>query len=246
MPRPSIDINCDLGEWSHPEPSPDDALFPLISSANVACGFHAGDAAVMAETAARCARDGIAVGAHPSYRDREGFGRRDMDPPADVLLAELAEQLEALAGSGAELKYVKPHGALYNRIGHDDPQADVVARAAAAAGLPLLGQPGTAIHRAAARHGVRFVTEGFLDRAYRDDGSLVPRSQPGALITDPDAAGRRAVRIVLEGVVETITGGEIALRVESLCVHSDTPGALGILQAVHSALQSAGIDRRAF
>ncbi|MDM4763794.1 5-oxoprolinase subunit PxpA [Galbitalea sp. SE-J8] len=259
---PTIDLNSDLGESPAPErrggprrlgddaAMDDAAMFGLVSSANVACGIHAGDPATMLASARLALEHGVTLGAHPSYRDRAGFGRRAMDVEPHELQAEVLDQVSALAGLassvGASVAYVKPHGALYNRIALDEEQADAVARAAADAGLPLLGLPGSAIGRIAVLHGVPFVAEGFADRAYLADGSLAPRSIPGAVIDDPDAVAERAVRMALEHEVESLDGGTIAVHVASLCVHGDTPGAVELARATRDALEAAGVGIRPF
>lgn len=246
-----IDLNCDLGERLAAWPGADDAdLFALITSANLACGFHAGDPVTMLESIALASANGVAIGAHPGYRDLIGFGRRAIDMSADELFADVLYQVSALQGlagtTGATVRYLKPHGALYSRIGHDEQQADAVARVAATTALPLVGQPGTAIEAAAAASGVRFVREGFVDRGYLSGGRLAPRGTPGSLVLDPPEAGRRAVRMARDGLVETIDGTVLELEVETLCVHGDSPGAAAILAGVRGALADAGVEVRAF
>lgn len=248
---PAIDLNSDLGEHFGAWRLGDDrAMFELVSSANIACGFHAGDPATMLASARLSIEHGVVIGAHPSYRDLAGFGRRAMDVDAHELHAEVLYQVSALAGVaasvGARVAYIKPHGALYNRIAVDEEQADAVARAAADSGLPVLGLPGSAIERIARLHGVGFVAEGFADRAYLSDGSLAPRSLPGAVIDDVDAVAERALRMVVEHAVETVDGGVIGLDVASLCVHGDTPGAVELARATRSALEGAGVEVRPF
>lgn len=248
-----IDLNCDLGETVEGRATADDAaMFRLISSANVACGFHAGDRESMRTACRRAVRHGVAVGAHVSYRDRENFGRTDLEVEPAQLMDDLAEQMTALAEAageaGAEIRYVKPHGALYNRIARDEERADAVAAAVAAfdARLPLLGLPGSSAERAAAEHGLGFVAEAFVDRGYRDDGSLVPRGQRGALLDDEGEAARRAVRIAQERSVTAVSGRRVPLAAASLCVHGDTPGAVGLARAVRSAFAASGIVVEAF
>ncbi|RMI06562.1 LamB/YcsF family protein [Cellulomonas triticagri] len=249
-----IDLNCDLGEgygaWTLGDPGADDALLALVTSANVACGFHAGDPAIMAARCRTAAGRGVAVGAHVGYRDLVGFGRRPLDVPADVLAAEVAYQvgaLQAVARSvGARVGYVKPHGALYNRVVRDEDQALAVVRgvAGADAGLALVGLPGSAVLRHAAEAGLRTVTEAFVDRGYRADGTLAPRGSAGSLVTDPDEAAARAVRMARDGLVTAVDGTDVAVDAQSLCVHSDTPGAVPVARAVRAALEAAGIDLR--
>jgi len=247
----AIDLNADLGETVEGVPTADDeAMFSVISSASVACGGHAGDAASMREAVARAARFGVAVGAHPSYPDRANFGRVAvaMDP-AD-LAAAVAQQLGALAAAGADLRYVKPHGALYHAVTADRAQADAVARAiadhAAQLGrpLPVLGLPGE-IERAAASAGLPFVREAFLDRGYLPDGSLVPRTRPGALLADPGLVAARAVRLAVDGDVEAVDGSVVRADAASLCVHGDSPSAVDMARAVRAALDAAGVEVRA-
>lgn len=222
-------------------------MFPLITSANVACGFHAGDAATMRSSCELAVRYGVAIGAHVSYRDSENFGRLDIDIERDILLADITEQLHALAESadaaGTLVSYVKPHGALYNRIARDTERADAVAAAVAAfdVALPIMGLPGSSIAAAASDHGLRFLREAFVDRNYLPDGSLVPRSRADALLSGGDVAPR-AVRIVREGIVTAVDGSELRLDVDSLCVHGDSPGAVDMARAVRRELEAAGID----
>jgi 5-oxoprolinase (ATP-hydrolysing) subunit A len=249
----TVDLNSDLGEsfgaWSMGD---DDALLSVVTSANVACGFHAGDPATMLATCRTAASRGVAVGAHVSYRDLAGFGRRAMDVPAAELHAETLYQLSALAGvarvAGASVAYVKPHGALYNRIVHHREQARAVAGAVASfdPGLAVLGLAGSAIEREAADAGLRFVREAFVDRGYRADGTLVPRSEPGAVLHGAAEIAERALRIVTEGRVVAADGTDIAVEVDSLCVHGDSPGAVEMARAVRRLLVEAGVAVEAF
>ncbi|WP_426323844.1 5-oxoprolinase subunit PxpA [Microbacterium sp. E-13] len=247
----TIDLNADLGETVDGVPTADDeAMFAVISSASVACGGHAGDAASMRASVARAARFGVAVGAHPSYPDRANFGRVAVAMgPAD-LAAAVAGQLDDLVAAGADLRYVKPHGALYHAVSADRVQADAVARAIADLAerlgrpLPVLGLPG-AIGEAAASAGLPFVHEAFLDRGYLPDGSLVPRTQPGALLDDPDLVAARAVRLAREGVVEAVDGSLVRADAASLCVHGDSPAAVDMARAVRAALDAARVEVRA-
>ena len=248
----SVDLNCDLGEsfgvW---ELGDDASMLDTVSSANVACGFHAGDPPTMLRTCRLAAERGVAVGAHPAYRDLAGFGRRDLAIEPDDLYADVLYQLGALQAvaraAGTGVGYVKPHGALFHRVARDDARAAAVAWAARdAGGLPLLGLAGTAIDRAAADAGVRFVAEAYLDRAYTDGGMLVPRGEPGAVLDDPDVVAERAVRLASGLPIATRDGGEVVVDAASLCVHGDTPGAVGMAQAVRSALAAAGIGVESF
>ncbi|SFI57172.1 UPF0271 protein [Microbacterium saccharophilum] len=247
----AIDLNADLGETVDGMPTADDeAMFEVVSSASVACGGHAGDAASMRDAVERAARRGVAVGAHPSYLDRAGFGRAAQDVDPATLRAQVAAQLTALVGAGADLRYVKAHGALYHAVTADAAAAAAVATAVADVAarlgrpLPVLGLDG-AIARAAESRGLPFRREAFLDRGYRADGSLVPRGEPGALLHDPDAVAARAVRLVREGVVEAADGTLVRVDAVSLCVHGDTAGAVAMARAVRAALDAAGVAVRA-
>ena len=247
----AIDLNADLGETVAGVPTADDeAMFAVISSASVACGGHAGDAASMREAVARARRFGVAVGAHPSYPDPAGFGRMPLSMEPHALAASVASQLAALSTAGADIRYVKPHGALYHAIISDRVQAEAIVRAvadhAAILGrpLPILGLDGE-IRRAAASTGLPFVTEAFLDRGYLPGGALVPRTRPGALLDDPDAVAARAVRLVRDAVVEAVDGSLVDADARSLCVHGDSPSAVAMARAVRTALDAAGIEVRA-
>ena len=220
----SIDLNADVGEGF----GNDLALLDVITSANVACGFHAGDEASMRELCSAASARGVRIGAQVSYRDREGFGRRDTDVAQETLCADVLEQIGALSVFG-EVVYVKPHGALYNRVVHDETQAAAVIDALMAwrTRLPILGLPGSAILRLAAQAGLETIAEGFADRAYTAEGWLRPRSEPGAVIADPARVAEQAIGLASAGVVRT------------LCVHSDTPGAAQLARAVRTALEEA-------
>jgi 5-oxoprolinase (ATP-hydrolysing) subunit A len=248
-----IDLNADLGEgfgvWRLGD---DDALLELVTSANVACGFHAGDPATMRRVCARAAATGVAVGAQVAYRDLAGFGRRFIDvDPAD-LADDVLYQLAALDGiaraAGTRVSYVKPHGALYNAAVTHASQAAAVVDAVLAFDrrLPVLGLPGSALLRAAEAAGMRPVAEGFADRGYTRDGRLVPRRQAGALVQDPAVVADRAVRMATDGVVVAVDGTPLLMPVESVCVHGDTPGAVHLARAVRSALSAAGVTVRPF
>lgn len=246
-----IDLNADLGETVGGAPTADDeAMFAVISSASVACGGHAGDAASMRAAVARAARFGVAVGAHPSYPDPANFGRVAVALDPDDLAAVVAGQLAALAAAGADLRYVKPHGALYHAVAADRAQADAVARAVAERSerlgrpLPVLGLGGE-IARAAASAGLPFVREAFLDRGYLPDGSLVPRTRAGALLDDPGLVAARAVRLARDGVVEAVDGSVVRADAASLCLHGDSPAAVAMARAVRAALDAEGVAVRA-
>lgn len=222
---PRIDLNADLGEGV----TDDSALLELVTSANVACGFHAGDAGVMREVCERAVEVGVVVGAQVSYADREDFGRRPMDVAADVLTGWVAEQVAVLgeiaAAAGTSVGYVKAHGALYNRIADDVEQAAAVL--AGSGSLPVLGLPGSVVHALAIADGRRVVGEGFPDRAY-DGPRLRPRDQPGALVHEPADVAANAVRLAASPDLATV------------CVHGDSPGAVATAHAVRRALADAG------
>lgn len=243
----AIDLNADLGETVDGEPTADDAaMFAVISSASIACGGHAGDDVSMRAAVDLAAARAVSVGAHPSYPDRTGFGRVRVQMSAADLRGSVAGQLRALAAAGADIRYVKPHGALYHAVRGDRQQAravvDAVAELSAALGrpLPILGQDGE-ITALAAAAGVPFVREAFLDRGYLSDGGLVPRDLPGALLHDPVVVAERALRLAREGVVEAIDGTLVAVDAASLCVHGDSPGAVAMARAVRAALDAAGV-----
>ncbi|MGW5782798.1 LamB/YcsF family protein [Streptomyces sp. NPDC003757] len=248
-----IDLNADLGEgfgrWTLTD---DDALLSVVTSANVACGFHAGDPSVMRRVCDLAAERGVRIGAQVSYRDLAGFGRRAMDVPADELAAEVAYQIGALRvfaeAAGAAVAYVKPHGALYNRTVHDDGQAQAVVDGVRLAGgaLPVLGLPGSRLLAAAADAGLTGVPEAFADRAYTAQGTLVPRREPGSVVTDADAVVGRAVSFAVRGRVEAVDGTPVAVAARSLCVHGDTPDAARIAARVRAALEEAGVGIGAF
>ncbi|MFB4317923.1 LamB/YcsF family protein [Actinomadura sp. 21ATH] len=246
-----IDINADLGEgfgiWTLGD---DHALLDVITSANVACGFHGGDPLIMRRVCAGAVERGVTIGAQVSYRDLAGFGRREMDVAAPELTAEILYQLAALDGiartEGGRVAYVKPHGALYNRVARDAVQAGAVAAAVRAydASLPLLTLPGSAMYEAA--EGLTVVAECFADRAYTPEGRLVSRREPGAVVHDPDAVVERAVRMAVDGTVTAVDGSEIRLGARSICVHGDTPGAVELARAVRAAVTEAGVTVEAF
>jgi UPF0271 protein len=243
-----IDLNGDVGEARiDGPPGPDLALIPHITSANVACGFHAGNPGVMRATVRKAQEHGVAVGAHPGFPDPEGFGRRELRfAPHDVedfVSFQIGTLAAIAAAEGVRLQHVKPHGALFNMAVHDEGLAEAVARAAAAIdrSLILLGLPGSALIEAGRRYGLRTAAEGFADRAYYADGTLVPRGRPGAVIHDADTVAERAVRMVREQVVETIDGRLVPLVVDTLCVHGDTPGAAELAARVRADLEAASV-----
>lgn len=247
-----IDLNADLGEsfgsWRMGD---DEALLQVVTSASIACGFHAGDPPTMVRTVALAAEHEVSVGAHVGYRDLAGFGRRFLDVDPAVLGAEVTYQLAALAGicrvAGTRLAYVKPHGALYHAIGRHRGQAEAVVAAMAAfdPALVLLGPSGSLALDLAAEAGLPTACEAFADRGYAPDGSLLPRGSEGAVLSDPDDVARRVVRLVTTGYVSS-SQGLVPVRADSVCVHGDTPGAVAMARAVRAALESAGVEVGAF
>jgi UPF0271 protein len=248
----AIDLNADVGEsfgaWTM---GLDLELLPLLTSVNVACGFHAGDPVVMDRTVARAVAAGLAVGAHPGYFDLRGFGRRALAAEPEEVEQDVLYQVGALMAfvraHGSRLRHVKPHGALYNQAASDPSLARAVARGVsrADAGLLLVGLASSAVMReAAAAEGLRFVAEAFADRRYRPDGSLAPRSQPGAVLTDPAEVAAQAVALARDGRALTADGTPIALRADTLCLHGDNPAAIENARAVRAALQAAGVEVR--
>jgi UPF0271 protein len=247
--RGRIDLNADLGEslgaWRLGD---DEAMLDVVTSANVACGFHAGDSLTLRRTCAAAAERGVVIGAQVSYRDLAGFGRRFIDMDPAELTADVVYQvgaLDALAKvSGGRVSYVKPHGALYNAIVHHEEQAQAVVDAVIAVDrdLPVLGLPGSAFLRRAEAAGLRTVVEAFADRAYTPEGTLVPRSAPGAVLHDPAEVAARMLRLVTEQRLTAVDGTDIQVRPESICTHGDSPGAVEMARAVRAALTGAGIE----
>ncbi len=245
----TVDVNSDLGEgfgqWTLGD---DEALLDVVTSANVACGFHAGDPSTMRRVTRRCAGNGVAVGAQVSYRDLAGFGRRFIDVEPDELTAEVLYQLGALDGfarvAGTRVRYVKPHGALYNAIVEHEAQAAAVVAAVVAydPALPVLGLPGSAWLRLAEQAGLTPVVEAFADRAYTPRGTLVPRRDPGAVLTDPEQIAARCVAMATGAAVSDVDGGELLLAPQSICVHGDTAGAVDIARRVREALEAADVS----
>ena len=250
---PTVDLNADLGEgfgvWRLGD---DDALLSLVTSANVACGFHAGDPSTMRRVCGLAAAGGVAIGAQVSYRDLAGFGRRFIDVDPEELADDVLYQVAALDGiaraTGSRVSYVKPHGALYNAAVSHEGQAQAVVDAVVAHDktLPVLGLPGSALLRLAADAGLRTVSEGFADRGYTADGALVPRGAPGALVDDPAEVATRAIRMVTRGEVVAVDGSTVPVVVESVCVHGDTPGAVDLARAVRATLEAAGLTLAPF
>jgi UPF0271 protein len=247
-----IDLNADVGEsFGAYVLGQDPALFPVITSANVACGFHGGDPGVMRATVALAREHGTAVGAHPGFPDLAGFGRRELQATAREVEDMVVYQIGALAGIAAaqnvQLQHVKPHGALYNMAVRDPALADAVARATRSVdrSLMLFGLPGSHSIEAGRRHGLRTACEAFADRAYQSDGTLVPRSQPDAVIDDADTVVRRAVMMARDHVVIAIDGSRVPLEVDTICVHGDTPGAAVLAASIRQALIAAGVEVKA-
>ena len=248
-----MDLNSDLGEsfgdWRMGD---DAAMLHIVSSANVACGFHAGDPAGILRTLQSAAQQGVAVGAHVGYPDLVGFGRRNLAMASADLQAAVIYQIGALQGlaraAGVQVSYVKPHGALYNTIAQDPRQAQdvITAMQTAAPELALVVLAGSPLVTWAKEAGLRVVAEAFADRAYTAQGTLVPRNQPGAVLHDEALVAQRMVRLVREGVVQAIDGSITPVQADSICVHGDSPGAVAMAKAVRLALEREGIAVRAF
>lgn len=248
-----IDLNADLGEsfgrWTLGD---DDAMLEVVTSANVACGFHAGDPSVLRHSCEQAAARGVAVGAQVGYRDLPGFGRRFVDVAPAELTDDVIYQIGALEGfarvAGTRVKYVKPHGALYNAIVHHEAQAAAVVEAVLAYDrtLPVMGLPGSVWLRLAQEAGLTTVGEAFADRAYTPEGTLVSRREPGAVLHDPAEIAKRCVRIATKGEVVAVDGTVVAAPAGSLCVHGDSPGAVEIARQVRAGLEAAGVELTPF
>jgi len=253
MTASTIDLNSDLGEsygaWRMGD---DAAMLDIVSSANVACGFHAGDPVGILYTLKAAAARGVVVGAHVSYPDLAGFGRRNMDVGSAELRADVIYQIGALAGlaaaAGTQVSYVKPHGALYNKIAKDERQArDVIAALLAVdQRLSLVALAGSPLIQWARDAGLHVVAEAFADRAYMPDGSLVPRTQPGAVLHDPADIAARMLRLAREGVVTAQDGSTVRIEADSICVHGDSPGAVEMARQVRATLEAKGVVVRSF
>jgi 5-oxoprolinase (ATP-hydrolysing) subunit A len=252
MDPSAMDLNADLGEgfgvWRLGD---DDALLDVVTSANVACGFHAGDPSIMRRVCRAAAERGVSIGAQVSYRDLAGFGRRFLDVAPDELAADVLYQLGALdacaRAAGTAVRYVKPHGALYNTVVTHAAQAAAVIEGVRAYGvLPVLGLPGSALLDAAATAGLPTVIEAFADRGYTPQGRLVPRGQPDALLTDTAAVVDRALRLALHGEIVAVDGTVLPTPARSLCLHGDTPGAVGHAVAARGALTGVGVELAPF
>ncbi|MDP9203045.1 MAG: LamB/YcsF family protein [Gemmatimonadota bacterium] len=244
----TIDLNADLGEGlGRSRATEDEALLDLVSSANIACGYHAGDATTMRDTVKAAKLRAVTIGAHPSYPDIPGFGRRELGLPPKEISIHVACQIRALrdvcGAERAKLSYVKPHGALYNRAARDPDAAKAVVAAIleVEASLTLLGLAGSEMARAAERAGIAFASEAFVDRAYKRDGTLVPRDEAGAVIHDVKSAVQRAVMLVKGQTISADDGSELHISAQSLCVHGDNPDAASILRALNARLKESGV-----
>lgn len=248
-----MDLNSDLGESFGSWRMGDDAsMLSIVTSANVACGFHAGDPAGILHTLREAAARGVAVGAHVAYPDLVGFGRRNMDPSSRELVADVIYQIGALQGlaaaAGTRVRYVKPHGALYNTIARDARQAADVITAILEIdpGLVLMALAGSPLLEWARERGLRVVAEAFADRAYTAEGVLVSRREPGAVLHDPGQVADRMLELVQTGRIPAIDGSRVVLRADSICVHGDSPGAVAMAQALRERLQAAGVPLQSF
>ncbi|MGO2525042.1 MAG: LamB/YcsF family protein [Brevibacterium aurantiacum] len=249
----SIDLNSDLGE-NVPDRvvSDDSAMLGLVSSANVSCGFHAGSPEGIRTTLAAATQGGVVIGAHPGYDDYEGFGRRPLDVPAATLQAQVEYQIGALLGLtaavGGSVAYVKPHGGLYNAIVRDEAQAKVVVDAVKAvdSSLVFLGLAGSVANRVAAEAGLKVAAEAFADRSYNPDGSLVARTEPNAVLHDPQAVAARVLRLVQTGQVEAIDGSLVDVDAQSICFHGDSQGSIDMARAARELLESSDVRIAAF
>jgi UPF0271 protein len=250
---PRIDLNSDVGEsFGRWELGDDERVLQVVTSANVACGFHAGDPSTLRRCCETAARHGVVVGAQVGYRDLAGFGRRFIDYDPVELADDVTYQvgaLEALARvAGTRVAYVKPHGALYNATVHHDAQARAVVAAVRAydPSLPVLGLPGSRLLAAAEEAGLRTVREAFADRAYTAEGTLVARTEPGSVLSDPDEVAARVVRLVTDGTLVAVDGSTVRVEADSVCVHGDSPGAVAMATAVRDALAAQGVELEAF
>jgi 5-oxoprolinase (ATP-hydrolysing) subunit A len=249
----TIDLNSDLGEgFGHWRLGDDDALLGIVTSANVACGYHAGDPSIMRRVCAAAVANGVAIGAQVGYRDLPGFGRRFIDIEPQALADDVLYQVGALDGfarvAGDRVRYVKPHGALYNAIVRHEDQAAAVVDAVKAydPSLPVLGLPGSAWLRLAGEAGLTTVPEAFADRAYTPEGTLVSRRLPGAVLEDAEEIARRCVAMATGGSITDVDGGDLEVEAASICVHGDTAGAVDIARRVRDALSEAGVTLAPF
>lgn len=248
-----LDLNADLGEsFGRWKLGDDAAMLDVVTSANVACGFHAGDPTTLLATCRLAAEGGVSVGAQVAYRDLAGFGRRFIDLAPEDLTADVVYQIGALQGvcaaAGTRVRYVKPHGALYNAVVRHETQAAAVVEAVRLVDreLLVLGLPGSVLLAAAEAAGIGTIAELFADRGYTPHGTLVPRSEAGALVLDPREVGARVVRWARSGLIAAVDGTDVAVRAGSVCVHGDTPGAVNLAGVVRQSLEEAGISVAAF
>ena len=249
----TIDLNSDIGEsFGRWELGDDEAMLDLVTSANIACGFHAGDPSTIARTARWSVQRGVRIGAQVAYRDLAGFGRRFVDASRTELTDDVVYQIGGLqalaAAAGGTVTYVKPHGALYNTAVHHEEHATAVVDAVAAVdpGLAILGLPGSRLLELAERRGLRVIREAFADRGYTPSATLVSRREPGAVLHDPDAVAERVLRMVSDGEVEAVDGSPVKLDVDSVCVHGDSPAAVEMARAVRDILGANGVEVKPF
>lgn len=248
----SVDLNCDMGESFGAWKMGNDAgIMPYISSANIACGFHGGDPPTIRQTVDLALKHGVAIGAHPSFPDLQGFGRRTMHLSPDEVLDAVLYQVSAVKGiceaMGGRLHHVKPHGALYNQAARDPALSEAIAKAVSSIdnGLILYGLSGSLLVGEADKAGLRTSSEVFADRTYLDDGSLAPRSRSDALIEDPSQAASRALRMVVSGNIDSVDGNEVKLRAETICIHGDGKNALAFARSIRETLDANGIEVKA-
>lgn len=253
MKMASIDLNSDLGESFGPWKMGEDAqMLSIVTSANVACGFHAGDPCGILHTLQSAKANNVTIGAHIGYRDLVGFGRRNMDPTSEELIGDVIYQIGALQGlakaAGTKVSYVKPHGALYNTIAHDMRQAQAVIDAIKAvdASLVLMVLANSPLVSFAQQAGIKVVAEAFADRAYNKDGTLVSRRERGAVLHDPELVAERMVQLVKTGHLTSIDGSEVAIDAQSICLHGDSPDAVSMAKAVKQHLNMAGVSLKPF
>lgn len=248
-----VDLNSDLAEsFGAYRIGMDEEVIPCITSANLACGFHASDPVVMERSVRLCRENGVAVGAHPGFPDLQGFGRRNMNIPPEEIKAMVQYQIGALSAfckaEGIRMQHVKSHGALYNMAAKDRSMAEAVCRAVAAVdpAMYVMAQAGSRMEEAALEMGLKVIREVFADRAYEEDGSLVARNRPGAMITDEELAIRRVITMIKEGKVTAVTGKEIEIAADSVCVHGDGEKALLFVQRLNRAFEEEGIKQKNF
>ena len=251
--RKSIDLNCDLGEsYKDKKVGNDEAVFPFITSCNVACGAHGGDPATTEKTILLAIEHNLQIGAHPSYPDLAGFGRRKIDLSPSELEATIKAQISKIDdmsnSHGAQMKYVKAHGALYNQVNKDELEAEVLVQTIKALNseLAIMGQPYTILQEICEAHGMRYIREGFIDRLYRPDGSLTSRTEPGAVFEQTDELLKQFWSLVMEQKVTTATGEELMLEVDSLCVHGDNPHVVPFLEDLQRTIQQENIEIKKF